>query len=299
MHRFLAALLVLLITTVGLEASKPRQIRVLVWDEQQPEQRQAYSNYLGNAIADYLRKQAGLSVKSVSLSSRDQGLDARTLDHTDVVIWWGHVRHQAVDTRRVDDLVKGVLAGRLSLVALHSAHFSQPFMKLMNERARSDALAQVPAAERGKIKLEVVTSKIRIPQKDTPLTPSVSREGNVLRLTLPLCVFPSWRADGKPSHVRVRLPKHPLARGLPAKFDIPHTEMYDEPFHVPPPDAIVFEETWDRGEKFKSGLVWKVGKGRVVYFRPGHETYPVYRQAEPLRILENAVRWLAAEASRK
>ena len=68
--------------------------------------------------------------------------------------------------------------------------------------------------------------------------------------------------------------------------------MYGEPFHVPPPDDVVFEEKWDKGERLRSGCVWRVGKGRVFYFRPGHETYPVYKQAEPLRVIENAVRWL-------
>ena len=61
-----------------------------------------------------------------------------------------------------------------------------------------------------------------------------------------------------------------------AKWDIPQTEMYGEPFHVPTPDEVVFEEKWDEGE----------------HFRSGHETYPVYKQAEPLRVIENAVRWL-------
>jgi trehalose utilization protein len=59
--------------------------------------------------------------------------------------------------------------------------------------------------------------------------------------------------------------------------------MYDEPFHVPAPDAVVFEERWDKGQSFRSGCVWRVGKGDVFYFRPGHETYPVFRQPEPLR----------------
>jgi trehalose utilization protein len=68
--------------------------------------------------------------------------------------------------------------------------------------------------------------------------------------------------------------------------------MYNEPFHVPPPDETVFEERWDTGEHFRSGHVWKIGKGRVVYFRPGHEIYPVYRQERPLRVIENACRWL-------
>ena len=35
-----------------------------------------------------------------------------------------------------------------------------------------------------------------------------------------------------------------------------------------------------------------IGKGKVFYFRPGHETYPVFRQEIPLRVIENACRWL-------
>ena len=74
--------------------------------------------------------------------------------------------------------------------------------------------------------------------------------------------------------------------------------MYSEPFHVPPPDEVVFEERWDKGEHFRSGCVWKVGKGRVFYFRPGHETYGVYQQPEPLLVMTNAVRWLGVPAKK-
>jgi len=41
-----------------------------------------------------------------------------------------------------------------------------------------------------------------------------------------------------------------------------------------------------------------VGKGRVFYFRPGHETFPVFKQKEPLKVLENAARWLGAGRNR-
>ena len=109
---------------------------------------------------------------------------------------------------------------------------------------------------------------------------------------MPQCVFPSYRADGAPSRVTTLLPAHPLARGLPAQWTIPQTEMYDEPFHVPPPDEVVFEEHWEKGEHFRSGAVWRIGRGRVFYFRPGHESFPIFRQPEPLRVIENAVRWL-------
>ena len=71
--------------------------------------------------------------------------------------------------------------------------------------------------------------------------------------------------------------------------------MYDEPLHVPAPDEVIFEDRWPTGEWFRNGMVWRIGRGRVFYFRPGHETYPIYRQPIPLRVIDNAVRWLAAE----
>jgi len=39
-------------------------------------------------------------------------------------------------------------------------------------------------------------------------------------------------------------------------------------------------------------MLWNVGKGRVFYFGPGHETYRIYFQAEPLKIIGNAAQWL-------
>jgi hypothetical protein len=165
----------------------------------------------------------------------------------------------------------------------------------MQERAKDDAVAALPAAERASAQW-VYTNTVpyhRIVKADARLTPHVETRADGVRvLTLPQCVFPAWRADGAPSHVTTLLPGHPIAAGLPARWDMPQTEMYGEPFHVPPPDEVVFEETWDRGERFRSGCVWRVGRGRVFYYRPGHETYPIFLQAEPLQVLENAVRWL-------
>jgi trehalose utilization protein len=169
-------------------------------------------------------------------------------------------------------------------------------MRLMDERAKADAPKMIPEGERAaaKIDLEKLLPRPAV-KRDGPLSPAMVKDGDVWRLVPPACVFPAWRADGAASHVKTLLPKHPIAKNLPEKWDIPHTEMYDEPFHVPKPDEVVFEETWDKGERFRSGCLWKVGKGTVFYFRPGHETFPVYRQAEPLRVIENAVRWMAQE----
>ena len=67
---------------------------------------------------------------------------------------------------------------------------------------------------------------------------------------------------------------------------------------MPDPDEVVFKETWATGEWFRSGSVWNIGRGKVFYFRPGHETYPVFKQEEPLRVVVNAVRWLDEELKR-
>lgn len=276
-------------------ASDSPPVRVLIWDEQQPEQKQAYGElFLGEAIGAHLAKQPGFTVTCVSLEMPEQGLDEATLDAADVLIWWGHRRHDDVSFTATERVIDRVLAGKLSLIALHSSHFAQPFMRLMQERAKQDAPAMVPEAERATATLDlsmpVTRAKLRA---DSPLTPCLEKTDGGYRLIPPGCIFPSWRADAAPSHVSMLLPEHPIAQGVPAKWDIPQTEMYAEPFHVPQPDAVIFEERWDTSEHFRSGSLWQVGKGRVFYFRPGHETYPVFKQAEPLRILENAVRWMA------
>ena len=44
---------------------------------------------------------------------------------------------------------------------------------------------------------------------------------------------------------------------------------------------------------FRSGCCWHRGKGKVFYFRPGHEAFPVYYQPEIQKVIINAVKWAA------
>jgi hypothetical protein len=172
----------------------------------------------------------------------------------------------------------------------------------MNERTRADVDRAYPPSEHASREVAYLPPPQRytVPKYDTRLTPyTESRKypDGRLKLTvhLPYCCFPAYRHDAKPSFVRTLRPEHPLAAGVPREFQVSRTEMYDEPFHVPEPDAVVFEERWEGGEWFRSGMVWQVGKGRVVYFRPGHETYPVYHEPTPLKIVANAARWLGSK----
>jgi trehalose utilization protein len=275
-----------------------QSIRVVVWDERQPEQKTAYPDFVGNQIAAHLRTLPGIVVvKSVGLDDPEHGLGGNTLDQCDVLIWWGHIRSAEVPVEAGRAIVQRIKEGRLSLIALHASHWAVPFVEAMNEVTRIEAARRYPGSN---VHFEFVPPPGRlVPTYDSLVTPAYyafrpSKGEQRVRVDLPLCVFPSYRGDGKPSTVTTLLPEHPVAKGIPASFAIPATEAYDEPFHVPTPNEVIFRETWSAGGWFRSGMVWTLGKGKVFYFRPGHETYPIYTQEIPLKILENAVRWMGA-----
>lgn len=102
-----------------------------------------------------------------------------------------------------------------------------------------------------------------------------------------------WREDGKKEILWVVDPSHPIVSGLGEKIILPHEEMYGEHFNIPQPDEQVFISWFEGGEVFRSGCCWHRGKGKVFYFRPGHEAFPVYHQAEIQQVITNAVRWAA------
>ncbi len=279
-------------------AAEPKPIRVLVWDEQQPQQAQGYGDkFLGETLAAGLAGKTGLSIKTAKLADPEQGLSDAALDETDVLVFWCHRKVKEQDDVRVEAVVKRVQAGKLGFIALHSAHWAKPFVRLMQERTKDEAKKGLTAAELASAKWSFVNEApyYKGVKAGAPLTPSVRRDGDKFVVTLPQCVFPTYRNDGAPGHVTVAKPTHPIATGLPAKWDIPQTEMYGEPFHVPAPDDVVFEERWDKGEYFRSGITWQVGAGKVFYYRPGHETYPIFKQRENIQVVENAIRWAAGK----
>ncbi|SFJ44895.1 MULTISPECIES: ThuA domain-containing protein [unclassified Phyllobacterium] len=101
----------------------------------------------------------------------------------------------------------------------------------------------------------------------------------------------NWREAGERERLWVVNPGHPIARGLPAYFEIENEEMYGEPFSVPEPLETVFVSWFQGGEVFRSGLTYRRGAGNVFYFRPGHETYPTYYHETVGLVLRNAVNW--------
>lgn len=110
-------------------------LRALVWGENIHERQHAYvaSLYpegMHEAIAAPLRAAGGLAVRTVTMDMPEHGLDARTLEETDVLVWWGHAGHADVADRVVDRVRARVLAG-MGLIVLHSGHHSKIFRSLM------------------------------------------------------------------------------------------------------------------------------------------------------------------------
>ena len=102
-----------------------------------------------------------------------------------------------------------------------------------------------------------------------------------------------WREMGEKERIWVIEPGHPIAEGVGEYIEIPKTEMYGERFDIPDPDTLVFVSWFPGGEIFRSGCCYHRGRGKIFYFRPGHETYPIFRNPEVLKVLTNAVNWAA------
>ena len=73
--------------------------------------------------------------------------------------------------------------------------------------------------------------------------------------------------------------------------NIPKEETYAEPFGIPQPDELIFIGWYDGGNVFRSGCTFKRGNGKIFYFQPGHESFPIYYDANIQRIIRNAVYW--------
>ena len=222
-------------------------LNVTVWNEYIHERSNEavsaiYPDGLHVAIADAIREQLAdrVQVRTATLDEPEHGLSEEVLAETDVLLWWGHAAHERV-ADEVVERVAGRVSGGMGLVALHSAHASKIFCRMMGTSC-------------------------------------------MLR----------WREAGERERLWVVNPSHPIVDGIEGEyFELPHAEMYGEHFDIPAPDELVLVSWFEGGEVFRSLCTFRRGGGKIVYFRPGHETYPIYHDANIRRILGNIVRWAA------
>ncbi len=106
-----------------------------------------------------------------------------------------------------------------------------------------------------------------------------------------------WREANEREHLWNIEPSHPITQGIGETIDIEREEMYGERFDIPTPDKLIFIGWFQGGEVFRSGCCWERGHGRIFYFQPGHESYPIYHNPQIMKIVANAVRWSAARVT--
>jgi trehalose utilization protein len=100
-----------------------------------------------------------------------------------------------------------------------------------------------------------------------------------------------WRSVGERELVWTVNAAHPITQGVPPLFAIEAQEMYGELFDIPQPDELVFISSFAGGEVFRSGCCFYRGAGRVFYFSPGDQEYPVYHHPVVRRVIANGVEW--------
>lgn len=102
-----------------------------------------------------------------------------------------------------------------------------------------------------------------------------------------------WREANDNERIWVVDPSHPIAEGLGECIELEYEEMYGEHFDIPAPDKLVFVSWFKGGEVFRSGCCYERGRGKIFYFRPGHETYPTYHNKQVIRVIANGIKWAA------
>ena len=218
-------------------------MKITVWNEfahekSDPAVKAIYPDGIHAVVASFLRD-AGYEVRTATLDDPECGLTDEVLDDTDVLFWWGHMRHGDVPDSVVNRVYRHVIAG-MGMVVLHSGHASKIFQKLMG-------------------------------------TPS----GEL-----------NWRESGDKEILWVIEQGHPITRGIGEKIILEQEETYGEHFLIPQPDELLFISWFTGGEVFRSGCVYKRGRGKIFYFRPGHESVPTYHNPDVQKVLVNAAAYV-------
>ena len=109
-------------------------IRVLIYNEYVHERedesiREVYPEGIHQTLKKQLQDDE-ITIRTVTLEELPDGLSDEVLSETDVLIWWGHIRHREVPDEVAQRVQQAVLKG-MGAIFLHSAHHSKPFRLLM------------------------------------------------------------------------------------------------------------------------------------------------------------------------
>jgi trehalose utilization protein len=107
-----------------------------------------------------------------------------------------------------------------------------------------------------------------------------------------------WRSEQDRELVWTVDPTHPITEGVPNPIIIDAQEMYGETFDIPAPDELIFISSFTGGEVFRSGCTFRRGHGKIFFFSPGDQDYPVYYHSDVRRVIANGVAWVKSDRPR-
>lgn len=216
---------------------------------------------------------------------------------------WNEFRHerknkavQAIYPKGIHTTIADALKKSLgSSATVRTATLDEPQHGLTDEViAQTDVLTWWGHMAHGEVKDEIVDKVHRRVLEGMGLV--VLHSGHYSKLFKKLmgtgCGL-KWREAAELERIWCVNPGHPIADGIGEYFEIKHEEMYGELFDIPAPDELIFVSWFEGGDIFRSGCCWTRGKGRVFYFRPGHEVFPSYHDANVQRVIANGVKWAA------
>lgn len=220
------------------------------------------------------------------------------------VVVWGENRHEQVD-RRVRELYpEGMHATIAAAVAEHlpqarvtTATLDDPEHGLTEQRlAGTDVLLWWGHVAHEDVADEVVERVHRHVLSGMGLVVLHSGHWSKIfrRLMGTTCTL-QWRNADDRELVWTLDPTHPIARGVPSPIVIDAQEMYGEFFDIPAPDELIFVSSFTGGEVFRSGCTFRRGHGRIFYFSPGDQDYPVYHHPDIRRVIANGVNWARSD----
>jgi len=212
-----------------------------------------------------------------------------------------HAEVQKIYPQGIHSVIAAGLTGQLgSMVKPHTATLDQPQHGLSVEVLdQTDVLIWWGHAAHDQVADDIVA---RVHQRVLAgmglIALHSAHASKIFRLLMGTGCMLRWREAGELERLWITDPGHPICNGLEGEyFELPQTEMYGEFFDIPQPDEQVFISWFEGGEVFRSGCTWRRGKGKVFYFRPGHETFPIYSDPVVRRVIANAVQWAAPTGS--
>ena len=207
------------------------QIHALVWSEGTA-YGDVYPNDISATIAEHLNEHGTIIARTRSLEDEGQGASEADLDWADVILWWGHLRHDDVLDETVDRIEEHVTEHGVGYIGLHSGHYARPYKRLIGE---SGDLGDVRVADGESERIEVMAPEhpiadgvenfaiadvemfgepYDIPEPETVVFHSSFSEGGEFRSGV---TFEFGRGRGfylRPGHEEFRIYHHPSIRRI-------------------------------------------------------------------------------------